>query len=1252
MRNKIVLLSSLSVLLASLSSCNFVDPTQTFINEAKEAYQKYLESNPNGDTHIYYYDGESTRGVAFNNVDDYSYLGLLSFSTLKFSNDKSYIFDLGNLPIKLNTDNGNLSINIPNYMENGSISISKILETPPFTLLNSSGDGTYTKYSGIDQDGNIIEATDASKYDSNFFYLEDFKYSINEISFDYTGKMVTILRRDIIEYLASALKEASLPSYLDFSSTILSNYKTINNIAEDKDMPSILTIKGEVNGKEVVVGPMSMTSIFGKEDENGNKVTFLNDVNTLIIEDGVKEIALFAFDGASGIKEIYLPSTLEEVSISGLSNLNLDTLYIPKTDKIITFLNLGEATIDNNGTSISFTGALGNSNVNESLLFEGYDNINLSNFPYSNLNKNTDSIYPKIKIAENKEAVGYTSLADAVSKNDTISLQFMFDLTTNKVVETGELTSLTSKTIFVDQDRENVFSTSQAYKSNDSNEYNVDEANYASCLKLSNDLTLDNSSLIIGAYIGQNGQINGEINGKYGAIDLNGHKLTLKNNSTIYGYGLIFDSSSSNSGLIEVEDGSNLVTNMNLEGYFSKDSYKSKVNNDVNPFQTYRFNDLRCNVNVKKGGKLTAEIRYFDSPNNNVSNLIIGEGGLVSPSDENTISYLFEDGVSTFKSEGEVSLNSIDISKNDSSDSFSFPLANKYICFSLNKAVINLKDSYLMPDSIFNVNELTLNGGLTVLNKFSLNSSDAYYIDYEYENDAKLIINSSISFNSGAYIVGNVYSTNTNIQQSLASSFKYQNKVQFGGLSKNSKEFIWISSFNVNLKLINNTLETTYYDNGTFLEVDTTNKYGNLKYLNANTETKLASYTSNSNWTIYLDDGSNVDTNIVYTDYPSEYVSGSNNYLLINGKWTNSITPDENYVYTFDNIQYIKYDNAYLQGSYISSNNTFVDSKNNIYARVNSTYYKCSSKEANRILIPNDIDNPTFVFCLSDGKYVFGNYTYDLENHALISSENGNNLIYLGNSTSPTSVNSSNSISDKTDGKSYIYLEEEGWVKASVSSDGEAKYNSESYFFFGENRWEKAISFSGSLHTEFKFIRFTSGFTYKGNSYTYGLIEEKQGASRFNNEIHYINVDDTYSKVTLKQEDYSEIWSKIEENLPDDYKYIVTEYDEIILYRHLVDEDGNKYLYYKDSDGNITRKQFEFASDFTPFEAGGNNILTKFKFFTYRVRFVGESSDREIFMSLDCVGSGSIDKNSEKPEYLALAIFQDESIVSELVSNL
>lgn len=1249
-KKNFLLFIGLALSLSLLSSCDFKDPTKEFIESAKQIYASYLAKNPDGDKNVYYYDGESSRCVVFSPKDGvaYEYLGLLNFSTLKFSDNKNYVFDLGNLNIEISTDSsGTLSFKIPNYMDDsGNISISSFLKEPPFVLIYSENDEK-TMFSGIDSLGNIIEDTNVDKYDPTFFYLEDFKYDVNEyISFDYTGKMMAVLRRDILEYISSELKKANLPSFLSVDKALLNNYKVANNLKNDEQMPSTLHIKGSVNGKEVVVGPMGFEGIFGQviNEEANTKLNFLSYVNTLYIDEGVKELTFFALNNAQNLKNLYLPSTLEECSISSLSNLNLDYLYIANTEKNINFVDLGSGNMPG-FDGIEFHPAIYNTKINNSLVFKDYSNINLSNFPYKSIKISEDKeLKDIIKISKDNEIVNYSSLDEAMNDFDVISLQYMFDLSKNKSIHTGSLKTIEAgKTLFIDQDKEGIYSINDAYKRSNNTKFMVNESNFSSCLVLDDDLTIK-GNVIVGANIGLNDGISGVINGNYGSIDLNGHNLII-DGGTVTSYGLIFDSkldSDSTNGIVIKESGE-LATNLGIEGYFNNKNAFSKLDNNINTYQLYTLKDIRSNIYIDKKGKLTTYTRFYDNLNQEFKNTFIGENGFIDNSGC-SISRTYLNGKENYIIQGDASINQINISKDTTSKNVYYPLVNKYVSIKVDGKLILNQKAVILPDGELTVKDLLLNENLFVSEKNNIDSY-SYYLNLDAKNDGVLKILNTLSFkDNNVGLNGVVTSTSSNFNNLvdvLKSNGLRENTYIDGALDNSSKNFINIINQKKYIKLTDGSNLFSTDNFITYYEFDEINKTGKL--VRTSDSTILGNYDSSSIYWNANVDGSSLITYINKEENLNSFDKESKHYALINGVWNTSLIEDSNHIYTIDSKKYIKFDSKYVEGN-LSSYNIFTSSDNKsnyIYSSLLSSWVELEFYENGRIA-KEKVTGSYYYLTSTSFKPC---QSYDEYNHYFV--VNSKNTVFIKDTYETYST--TNTINDNSDGSKIIYLSDSGRNKATVYNYGKAIVDSKTYYYVDSSKRVECIDFKGSSYSEYKFIHFSDGYSYQGVKYYYALSEVNSSSStRYTNSINFFTVDIDYSKIELNQENYSEVWDNIKSQVPDAYKDQVDKKGSFLVYRHFKQNDGKNYLYYKDSDGNISKKCFTFASGFVPEGTGsGSNILTKFNFLRYDVIFEGEIETRTLYMGLDAVGGFTDSEN-----YIALSIFNDESPVNELIKGI
>lgn len=574
--------------LISLSGCSNVNPNDTFINSAITAY-KLLRQKQNvsdGDNYYaFYYDAELLKGVAFNSVSDYKYLGIINLQTFSFSESDDYYLDIPNYEISLDM-NGDF--------DTGSILPSEIsdttslIKTLPFVLVKNDEENplNLTVYSRFDSEGNLSEVATADNYDPLFYYIKDFKYEIDiedvpeiitdDFSIDYTGKYMAILKRDIITILEETLKVenflANLPIDLDLVDILLTNYRKANNLTSDENLPSTINFPATFKNCESVVGPLGlfdyMIDVIYDDGGEDPALSSYHEIQNVTFSEGITEFAIFAFSGNENITSIELPSTIKKLSLSSLSNLtNLEFLYVPDTDEVIDMVNTYgmELSIDNpfsNSEStekITICGPLQGTSLKNTLTFEHYDNINFDSFPLYDLilpeGKKTSDV---VKFIPGSEVEELSSLSEGFYDLNLTAINplFMMNLGSNPVISDEKFNVIESdQTLFLSHSKtkanndlvgtsyENFRDVSDVSK----------EGSEVLTLKLMSDLEVS-GNLIVGGVVGKNGSVEGDLVGNYAAIDLNGHELKITGNGLVDCNGKIYDSSSNKTGSIIVEN--------------------------------------------------------------------------------------------------------------------------------------------------------------------------------------------------------------------------------------------------------------------------------------------------------------------------------------------------------------------------------------------------------------------------------------------------------------------------------------------------------------------------------------------------------------------------------------------------------------------------------------------------------------------------------------------------------------------------
>ncbi len=1239
---KILILSVTFLSLTFLSSCNFKDPTKDFIELSTTYFKKAKENNVEGD--LFYYDGKSTRCTTYVlDGDTYKveYLGLLKFSTLTFSENSSYFFDLGSLDIKIDTSSGSMDFQIGEYFKDGTFDINKFLDEPPFVLVKKDGE-EYKYLSGINTEGEVLSSSNRENYDSIFYYLDDFKYDVNEyISFDYTNKKLAILRADILGYFEKFVND--LPSMVNFYPALLRNYQKINKLEANQYIPSYLKIDGIKNGKEVVVGPMGFSELFGRELDDGTKISNLEGAEIIELGEGIKEATFFAFDSVKSIKTIYLPKSFEKASISSFSNLELDSLYVNKGDKSITFIDLGKGQMP--GFSVDFGPSLYNTKINGSIIFDEYDNPNFSNFPYSSLTFSDGIPSNHIEVSKNQIVKNYSSLEEAYSDFDSVSLAYCFNEST-KVIESGSIKEIgVNQKLFIEQQKQDTLSFKDALKYKNNSSYSINEENAYKTLKLTSDLTIK-GEVTIGGYIGKNSSFESAISSSFGAIDLNGHSITIENGGKLVSYGLIYDSSlisSSTNGII-VKEGGVLTTNLSVRGYSNNKNAISQIENNVNPFSTYKLDSLRCNLNVESKGKVKTTLKYSDN-SNVIENEFIGERGFINNS-TCVVNRKYTKEQDEYTIEGDTSIGTLLVYNTTiDTSSFYFPFSNKDSKFTING---NLKVNHnikLDGGSSLIVKSLELNSNVVVL---PLNNIGGYdnYLNLNATFSGTLYVGSSISLSSEAsstYGVFGLVDTSeenyVNIRNYLRHNLSKYINYEEGCLDNENQNYTVVQDVSLNVSLRSRDYLFKISDEITYFEQNGTS--GAIRKNDTNLDGELlASYSSSSPYWIASIGGSEINTNVSKSDALSTFDVESKKYALVDGSWTEMDVEGADHTYTFSGVKYIFVDGKYKQGT-LTSKKTFItsDSLTYFYNSTVSSWREVTSLENDRIL--KEVGYSNYYYATLSAYEACANY--DSNNHYF--EIGGNKYIYLG-VDSLTTVLISGTIKDNSDGSSYVYLENEGWVNGNVDLKGKATVNGKTYYYINDRKWVMVNTFTGNTNIDHELIYFDTNYSYLGKEYKYALSETNDSpTTRYTNKVSFIDVDIEHSKCVLTKENYSEVWDNVIDSIPNAYKDIVAQNEEFTLHRHFKEDDGKLYLYYEDSEGNVSKKAFEFKAGFVPYQpVGGNDILNKFNFVGYEVIFEGETESRTIYVSFDVVGGFTDSTN-----YLAISIFSDKSPVSSLV---
>ena len=298
MKRKLIIFPLATLATLSLTSCNFEvteDPNKEFVDQALSYYRKLREkqniTDENAEYHAWYYDSSLLKGVVFNSLTDYQYLGIVNFQNLCFSEtENSFFMDIPNYDISFNFETG--EINLPPFFENPIDFINEL----PLVLIRNDGkfdnDDVYTKF---DENGNINEYAYSENYDPTLFYIEDFSYdfgvdALNEFDINYQDKETAILKRDIYGLIEDVISESGveLPLNLSISDILIRSYNKANNLKHRELVPETINFPSKFDDKEVVVGPMGLTALFDTSS--------VKQIKNVKLNEGITTLSFFAFD--------------------------------------------------------------------------------------------------------------------------------------------------------------------------------------------------------------------------------------------------------------------------------------------------------------------------------------------------------------------------------------------------------------------------------------------------------------------------------------------------------------------------------------------------------------------------------------------------------------------------------------------------------------------------------------------------------------------------------------------------------------------------------------------------------------------------------------------------------------------------------------------------------------------------------------------------------------------------------------------
>ena len=1256
MKKKSLLCLSMVSMLFSLTGC-FKDPVQEFMDKAMSYYEKYLENyGPNASKNVYYYEGTSTRTVVFNPSADeeIKYLGLFNISNLSFSEDPSYFCDIGNVEISVTYDGSRVEYDLPNYSENGQFQLSSIIENPPLILIKEEADGTFTKFSQITADGELNQHANAATYDQNLFFIKDLKFDFGQISIDYSdNKVVAILRRDLYEVFLEMVEQQDLPDIIDAQKILLSSYKRINNLREDEEVSKTITIPGTYNGEEVVVGPMSFGDAFGRLQEDGTYRPFIYDVNTIIIEEGVKEISYFAFDGADNLKNLYLPSTLEIVDNNGLSNLNLNNLYIGNGTEPIDFVQLGNFEITNNAEILP---ALGNTTVRDGIIFEGYDNVNVSSFPFNSLSKpNGDQTFDYSSIvyfSEDREVIHDLSLKEAIDRFDTISGIHYLAEDDNKVISTGEVSEIPEgKTLLLESSKMDLGASSQRKYTQSGANFTPTYEDATLKLQLDSDLTIK-GDIVLSSTIGKNNDASGVISGQYSSIDLNGHNLIIENGGSLVANGLITNSKTD--GGIIVKNGGTLKANIGINDFYGMSNFQEKYNNNDSPFLSYNFADINCDFVIENGGSLYGMMSYISN-----SSTVNHETLFAGNSNEAFIQFVSTDSklsriassqntVETIEVDGEVNVNPFTYSETQDSSSLAFPLVSYSLMMNF-KGTANINTPIkIMGDSTVGFNNLNVNQDIYIYKGQKLEDYNNYP-DLTGVNDGKFSVSGTITIKD-ATILGTINVAESNyeaLKANLSSFNSYEKIVEEGALNPVSSEYNVYFKQELTINIKSDTKELIKDDSSTFMEYSNNGNDGTLYDNSANV---LASYTNNGDWVASINGQTfqtGVSSNSLITSFYTDIDDG---FYLNQGVWYQGVIGENlAHYYVIDGAQYISLNGKLTQGTYNSNGSFNISGVLYLYIEENSAWERMTAYENGNVLANDAL---THIYYLNEYYNFVRASSYDQVNHYLISEDGQNAIAFTseGIVIAPSSTDFTyKSFTNSTTNRSYIYYGNE-WLRVNEMNYETAiavvykqDDSHDTYVFTKDNRWLPIKYTSTATSLDHYFVTLDTDQYYDGVNYRFGLYVNSDN-NKYQRVVNYVVPE---GKLNINKVDFEDIWPS---NLTE---------DQYVGYRHYVNsDDGKNYLFFENESGVVEERKFTFASGFTPSQPIHTDdtspaaYLTRFDFIRYQVIFEGDTEATTIYLDIgaDLIICGDTSLSSDDLDYLAFGVFSLDNPIQNINS--
>lgn len=504
-------------------------------------------------------------------------------------------------------------------------------------------------------------------------------------------------------------------------------------------------------------------------------------------------------------------------------------------------------------------------------------------------------------------------------------------------------------------------------------------------LKLDASLTI-NGEMYIGSVYNQQGQLyQGFITGNYCELDLNGKTVTLSGGS-ITSYGNITDTSTNESGVINVRNASNLSTNFCIDDYHGGWDAAGKYFNNQSPFNMYRLPYLDATTRIYYGGSLKAHcVLYASSVQNEVIQTIFGPAGLVEIlSTESTSSSYIEHKPSSYAFDKEepnnnqhlykeiininldVKLNSLQLLSMVDTQTVFFPI-NKYFQINVKSAKVELTEQIkILPGtdiSFQTYSELVLKNNVTMFDTMydatpsSTGAASLYTFYYTYfnsdgssyqyydldEGQVKFDSTSTISTDStinckvsGLFVFTNESNFNLN-KNTLTRATNIDGVVEtVEGAAPGNSAYIYttLKSYNVDLELhlLSNNVVVKKYRKDSYFSYD-------YSYTSdGSTITQIdVSNTSGGIIGSIIDPSSGTTTWDIYTDATTSQDTGQT-YSSIHDDWISSmssVTATDGKLYGFAS-------DYYKQFNHNTANDTYwIDSISDkyVYIKIDATTY-------------------------------------------------------------------------------------------------------------------------------------------------------------------------------------------------------------------------------------------------------------------------------------------------------------------------